>query len=156
MEYVVTGLPLKDFAPLFALDDAALAARGIERKTVDAEPGYPCRITLRDAPRGASVLLLHHVSHDVETPYRSAYAIYVNEAAAETRRCVNALPEAFQGRPLAFRTFNADGALVGARLSLADDTHNREIDAAFATPGAAYIHAHNAAHGCFAARIDRA
>jgi hypothetical protein len=26
----------------------------------------------------------------------------------------------------------------------------------FETPDAAYLHAHNAAHGCFAARIDRA
>jgi hypothetical protein len=30
------------------------------------------------------------------------------------------------------------------------------IEAAFARPEAAYIHAHNAAHGCFAAEIRRA
>jgi len=45
--------------------------------------------------------------------------------------------------------------LIGAELALADDV-DAAIGRQFANPQAAYLHAHNAAHGCFAARIDRA
>ena len=154
MTYAVTGLPLDDFRPLFALSDADLAARGVIRKTADAKPGYPCRITLRDAEPGDTVLLLNFESHSVDTPYRSAYAIYVNEMADETVRIVDKVPPVFRGRPIALRIFNADGMLIGADLAR-DEAIDGAIRSAFENPQAAYIHAHNAAHGCYAARIDR-
>ena len=52
MGYVISGLPLQAFQPLFDLDDAALRARGIVRQVADAKPGFPCRITLQDAEPG--------------------------------------------------------------------------------------------------------
>jgi hypothetical protein len=155
MTYAVTGLPLDDFRPLFALSDEALAARGVIRRTADHKPGYPCRITLRDAEPGESVLLLNFESHSVATPYRSAYAIFVREAAGQTERLVGEMPSVFKGRPIALRIFSADGMLIGADLAR-DEALDAAIRKAFDDPRAAYIHAHNAAHGCFAARIDRA
>jgi len=44
--------------------------------------------------------------------------------------------------------------LISAELALADDV-DAAIGRQFANPEAAYLHAHNAAYGCFAARIDR-
>ena len=155
MGFQISGLPITDFAPLFDLDDDALAARGIVRRKADAKPGYPCRITLRDAEPGDSVLLLNHVSHDVASPYRASYAIFVNEAADETRHCVNAIPETLQGRPVSLRGFAADGTLVDARLALQGDVADR-VESLFENSRITEIHAHNAAHGCFAARITRA
>jgi len=46
------------------------------------------------------------------------------------------------------------GMLLGAELSLNDDVA-AVIERQFANPDTAYLHAHNAAYGCFAARIDR-
>ena len=155
MTYAVTGLPLDEFRPLFALSDQDLAARGVIRKTADSKPGYPCRITLRDAEPGDTVLLMNFESHSVATPYRSAYAIYVNESADETVRTVDAVPQVFQGRPIALRIFNDEGMLIGADLAR-EEAVDGAIRRAFENPRAAYIHAHNAAHGCYAARIDRA
>ena len=153
MTYRITGLDPAPFAPLFALTDAELAAQGARRVTASSDRGFPCRVSLADAEAGEQLILLHHVSHDVATPYRSAYAIYVRCGAQQTE-FHNTLPPVFAGRPLGLRGFDGDGMLRDARLALPDEAE-QEFDELFANPAIAYIHAHNAAHGCFAARVDR-
>ena len=154
MSYAISGLPIETFRPLFGLSDEALAARGIVRQTAGPEGRYPCRITLEDAKPGQTLLLLNHEHQSAATPYRSNYAIFVNESATETRRLVDEVPPVLHDRPVALRAFDAAGMLVGAELALADDVE-AAIERQFARPEVAYLHAHNAAHGCFAARIDR-
>jgi hypothetical protein len=154
MSYAVSGLPIETFRPLFGLSDEDLAARGIVRQTAGAEGRYPCRITLEDAKPGQTLLLLNHEHQSAATPYRSNYAIFVNESAAETRHLVDEIPPVLRGRPIALRAFDEAGMLVAAELALADDVE-AAIGRQFAKPEVAYLHAHNAAHGCFAARIDR-
>lgn len=153
MTYRITGLSPEPFADLFALSDAELARRNARRVTAAASRGFPCRITLEDAAEGEELILLHHTSHDVATPYRSAYAIYVRPAA-QAADYVDCPPPVFEGRPLGLRGFDAEGMLRDARLALPGEA-DAGIRALLANPAIAYIHAHNAAHGCFAARIDR-
>ena len=155
MSYVITGLPVAEFEPLFGLSDETLAERGVIRRVATSKPGFPCRITLEDAEPGDSLLLLNYESHSADTPYRSAYAIFVNETARATARTVDSLPKVFLNRPMALRIFNADGMLIGADLARGEET-DAAIRRAFENDEAAYIHAHNAAHGCYSARIDRA
>ena len=100
------------------------------------------------------MILLHHISHDVATPYRSAYAIFVREAVRERATYRDRTPPVFEGRPLGLRGFGPDHMLKTALLALpgeADET----IRALLSDPSIAYIDAHNAAHGCFAARVER-
>src|SRR5687767_13246165 len=99
MSYVITGLPLDDFRPLFGLSDAELAERGILRYVADAPVGYPCRITLEDARPGKTLLLLNYEHLPADTPYRSRHAIFVNESATETRRAVDEIPGCLSVRP---------------------------------------------------------
>jgi hypothetical protein len=154
MSFIVSGLPLATFAPLFGLGDEALAAHNAVRVIAD-EGRYPCRITLEDALAGESLLLLNYQHQDAATPYRSNYAIYVRETAQAAQRLEGELPPVLRGRPIAVRAFDEAGMLLGAELALNDDVE-AAIGRQFANPAAAYLHAHNAAHGCFAARIDRA
>lgn len=154
MTYRITGLAPSRFTELIGLDDAALAARGARRVRADADRGFPCRVTLEDARAGETLILLHHVSHDVATPYRSAYAIYVREGATAAATYIDQLPPVFAGRPLGLRAFNADGMLHAAALALPGQA-DAQVRALFDDPAIAYIDAHNAAHGCFAARIER-
>jgi len=153
MTYMIEGLAPDRFAPLFAMDDAGLAAINARRVTATADMGFPCRISLEDARAGEELILLHHVSHDVETPYRSAYAIYVRPGV-DAARYRDELPPVFAGRPIALRAFDAAGMLQTARLAAPDEADGAIRDL-FADAGIAYIDAHNAAHGCFAARIER-
>lgn len=153
MTYRITGLAPDDFAPLFDLPDAELTQRNARRVMASASRGFPCRITLEDARQGEELILLHHTSHDVATPYRSAYAIYIrkDQQAAEY---VDEPPPVFKGRPLGLRGFDGEGLLRDARLALPGEA-DAKIRDLFANPEIAYIHAHNAAHGCFSARVDR-
>lgn len=153
MTYSIQGLSPERFAPLFALDDAELAANNARRVTATADRGFPCRISLEDAKAGEELILLHHTSHDVETPYRSAYAIYVRPGV-EAASYRDELPPVFEGRPLALRAFDADGMLRTARLAGPGEADGAIRDL-FADDTISYIDAHNAAYGCFAARIER-
>lgn len=156
MSFVIKGLPIDEFRPLFGLPDAELAARGVIRRTADKKPGYPCRITLQDAEPGETLLLMNYESHKASTPYRSAYAIFVKESASEPAAYLNEVPPVMEKRPIALRIFNTDGMLIGADLGREGAETKAKIEAIFADPNAAYIHAHNAMHGCFAAEIRRA
>ncbi len=155
MSFSISGLPAEEFQPLFSLSDEELKARGVIRKTADAKPGYPCRITLEDAEPGETILLLNYESHKTDSPYRSSYAIYVRESARTAKPLIDRLPPALKGRPISLRIFDKDGMLIGADLDLTGDLTTK-IENIFNNPDAAYIHAHNAMHGCFAAEIRRA
>ena len=155
MTYAITGLPPSDFAPLFALSDAELAARGARRVVADADRGYPCRVSLEDARAGERVFLVNHASNPVDGPYRSTFAIFVREDAGQAR-FIDELPPVFEHRPLSLRAYDAEGDLVAARLSPGGNVHDAAIRELLADPRIDHIDAHNAAHGCFAARIERA
>lgn len=155
MTYRITGLHPTEFSHLIGRADPELAAHGAVRVTARAKPGYPCRITLEDAEPGETLILLNHVSHDVATPYRSAYAIYVRECASASATFEGTLPPVFLDRPIAFRAFDDAGMLRTAALALPGEAEDK-IAMLFAQPEIAYLHAHNAAHGCFAAKVERA
>ncbi len=154
MTYLIAGLDPAPFQPLFAMDETQLAANRATLQRASASHGFPCRVSLRDADEGDELLLVHHVNHDVETPYRNAFAVFVRRAAREPAVFFDECPPVFAGRPLAMRGYTATGNLHAARLAMpgeADETIRDMLD----DPAIAYIDAHNAAHGCFAARVQR-
>ncbi len=154
MTYRISPLARDQFEPFFAMDDAELARHSAVRMIALQDSGYPCRVSLQDACAGERLILLNYVSHDVATPYRSAFAIFVRENAMQADPLVDITPPVFEGRPLSLRGFGKDGMLIDARLALPGqaDTKIRDL---FGNSDIAYIHAHNAAHGCYSARIDR-
>jgi len=155
MSFVVSALPLAPFAPLFALSDAELAERGVLRRVVDG-PGAPCRVTLEDAPVGERVLLLNWEHQPADTPFRSRHAIFVREAARDTSFAPGEIPPVFAAREfLSLRAFDEMGMMVGAELTPTAEL-SEAVDRLLANPQAAYLHAHYAGAGCYAARIDRA
>lgn len=155
MSFIIRGLDPQRFQRLIGSADAVLKDHGVLRRIATSKPGFPCRISLEDAEPGDSLLLLNHESHSAPTPYRSAYAIYINEKAREAARFEDEIPPVMRARPIALRHFNRDGCLVGASLALKNDCREAII-AAFSDEAVSYIHAHNAAHGCFAAEVRRA
>lgn len=154
MTYRIEGLDRDAYAGLLRLTDDELADRCARRVTADSKPGFPCRVTLEDAEPGEGLILFNHVSHDVPTPFRSAYAIYVRECAEAPASFVDTIPPVFAGRALGLRGFDSEGMLRGALLALPGEADAR-IRALLERPEIASIHAHNAAAGCFAAKIVR-
>jgi hypothetical protein len=154
MTYRITGLDPAPYKPLFGLPDAELADRGIVRMTVSAKPSFPCRVSLTDRDIGESVLLLNHVSHDVANPYRATHAIFVTEGADAPGEFVDEVPPVFETRVLSLRGFDTEGMMAEALLIQPGEA-DAGIRKLFANPKITTIHAHNAARGCFSARIER-
>jgi len=155
MSYRIRGLDPRPIAPLFNLDDDALAGRGVVRMTVTEKSSFPCRVTLDDADVGESVLLLNHVSHDVANAYRASHAIFVSEGVREAADYRNEIPPALDRRILSLRAFDKAGMMVDAALAQPGRA-DEAIRALFGSDQVAYIHAHNAVRGCFAAKVERA
>ncbi len=153
MTYRIAGLDPALFAPLWHMNSEDLAARRARRITATADRGFPCRVSLDDARSGEALMLVHHVHHDVPGPYRSSFAIFMRENAVQAAY-EDCCPPCFTGRTLSLRGFAADGELAEARLA-AEGEADAAIRALLANPAIAYINAHNAAAGCFAARIER-
>ena len=155
MSFVVSALPADQFRPLFGLPDEALAERGIVRRTVDG-PGSPCRVTLEDAHPGETVLLMNYEHQPADTPFRASHAIYVREGDHPTRRDVDAIPPALAVRPyISLRAFTDEGMLVDAEVAPGAGLPP-VIERMLERQDVAYLHAHYAGMGCYAARIDRA
>ncbi len=155
MSFTVTGLEPGRFNHLFGLSDAVLAAQGVLRREVDAPQGFPCRITLEDAPVGDTVLLLNFEHQPADTPFRACHAIYVREGSHAMRRTVDEIPPALAARPhISLRAFDAEGMMRDALVAPGSDLAPA-IEALLAQPHVAYLHAHYAGMGCYAARIDR-
>jgi hypothetical protein len=155
MSFVVSGLPLDAFRPLFGLSDEALAEHGAIRYRVDKDIGFPCRISLEDRRPGETVLLVNFEHQSADTPYRSSHAIFVGEQATETARAVDEVPSCLAVRPaISMRAFDEAGMMVDAEIAKGSELVP-VIERMFAKDEVAYIHAHNAGRGCYAARIDR-
>jgi hypothetical protein len=155
MTFRITGLPAEDFAPLFDLSDVELSARGAVRRIADGrEPGYPCRISLTDSQPGDELILANYEHLPVDSPYRMRFAVYVRRGE-ERYDAVDAVPEQLRLRTLAVRAYDRHGMMAAHRLVDGRELEGA-IEALFADERAAYLHAHYASPGCYAARIDRA
>jgi hypothetical protein len=155
MNFQISPLKADSFRHLFGQDDEALSNLGVQRFQVDEKPGYPCRISLVDADPGETVLLLNYEHLPVDSPYRSAHAIFVREWAEEARLDVNEVPEQLRHRLISARAFDARGMMIGAEISEGTSIESA-IARLFEDPATDFLHLHNAARGCYAAEVRRA
>jgi hypothetical protein len=155
MAFRITGLSPEPFQPLFGLPDDELAKQGVKRYVADKAPGFPCRVEMRDAEAGETVLLLNHVCQPADTPYRATHAIFVREGAAHTYDQVDEVPAAMRARLLSLRAYDANGMMLDADVVEGADIEPL-IARLFVNAAVSYIHAHNAKRGCYSGRIDRA
>ncbi len=155
MNFRITGLSPDPFLGLYGLPEAELATRGVSRCVADSQPGYPDRVELRDAEPGATLLLLNHTHQPAASPYRSSHAIYVREGAIDRYDRIDEVPGSLRVRMLSLRAFDDRHHIIEADL-VDGGVAETLIGRLLADERVAYIHAHYAKRGCYAARIDRA
>ncbi len=154
MTFQITGLDPAPFAHLHALSDEQLLSGGAQRVRVTERPAAPCRVSLDDAEIGENVILLNYTHQGADTPYHQQGPIFIREAS-ERAIVLDAIPPALARRTLSLRGFDADHIMIEAELSEGTEAAAL-IERFFANPAVAYIHAHYARRGCFAAMIERA
>ncbi|MBZ5538569.1 MAG: DUF1203 domain-containing protein [Acidobacteriia bacterium] len=153
-DFQIVALSRENFVHLFSMSDAELAAQGARRLNVDENPGYPCRVSLMDAPIGETVILTPFKHHDVDSPYQSSGPIFVRESAQTAKPEVNEVPLMFHHRLLSVRAYGKTAMMMGAKVvegralegAIKDFFNDRDI---------AYLHLHNAGAGCFNCLVQR-
>jgi hypothetical protein len=155
MDYQIKGLSPEPFRALYGLSDKALADLHAKRYRVDARPGFPDRIEVRDVDAGDHVLLVNYIHQCGSNPYRASHAVFVREGAERAAVFPNEVPPALQVRPLSVRAFDASHWMVDAELC-----DGRDLDGLvrrlLANEAVDYLQVHFAKRGCYAARVERA
>jgi hypothetical protein len=152
--FQVVGLAFEPFAPLFALSDLELAERGARRVVASGNPGFPCRVSLRDADAGDELLLLHYPHQPANSPYKASGPIYIRKGAQQRTMKAGAIPDCVHTRLMSVRAYDAAHMIIDA--AVCDGKHvAREIERVFGNEDVAYVHLHNAKRGCFAALVSR-
>jgi hypothetical protein len=155
MAFQIHHLDPSPYAPLFALDDQALAMHNARRVIATSQPGFPCRVSMADAAIGETLLLVNHVHLPAATPYAASHAIYIRSGAERARIAPNAVPAVLSRRLLSVRAYDADSMMIDADVVEGVDLAPM-LDALFTRDDVAFIHLHNARPGCFAASVTRA
>lgn len=154
MNFQIKPLQAAEIAYLFDLDDAALAARKACRQVVASKPGTPCRVSMKDAEVGETVILFNYEHRPEESPYQARHAVFVRENAEQAHLAVNEVPEVIRSRLISLRFFNHNHMMIDANV-VQGTTVAEEIAQAFENDKIAYVHIHNAKPGCFAASAYR-
>lgn len=155
MSYQLRGLEPAQFEEYFGLDDAALAERGMRWMRVDAPVGFPCRISLADAPVGEDVLLLPFTHQDSHSPYRASGPIFVRRGQRAAAQFTGELPPYLTLRPLSVRAYDAADEMIDA--DVVDGSRAEPlIERYLANEATQYLHIHFARRGCYACRVERA
>ncbi len=147
MSFRILGLSPEPFAPLFALDDDELLARGVHGFEADEPHSAPCRISLEDAQPGERLLLLNHEHQPALSPFRASGPIFVRDQAAVAFDAMDLVPDALQRRTLSVRAYDASAMMVKGQVvagaELAGLLNDWLEDAAVKE-----VHLHYAARGC--------
>lgn len=154
MDFQIKALPETAFAHLFQLTDAELADRQARRQVVTASPGTPCRVSMRDAGIGETVLLLHYEHQPADSPFRASHAVFVRQGATQAEIAVNEVPQVIQSRLVPLRYFDRTHMMIDAEVVPGTDAA-AAIARGFDSADVAYAHIHYAKPGCFAARVER-
>jgi Protein of unknown function (DUF1203) len=155
MTFRIKPLDPEPFRHLFGLPDDELARQGVRRVVADEKPGFPCRVSLEDAPLGASMLLLNHEYMALPSPYRARHAIYIREGAEPVEPEPDEIPDVIADRLIAVRAYDNGGWMLDAEID--EGTRIAPIiERMFGSPDTAFIQLHNARRGCFAANVERA
>ena len=154
-DFQFVAVPVEHFTHLFSMNEAELASLDARRMTVDAHPGFPCRVSLMDAPIGERVILMHFQHHDAESPYQATGPIFVRETAQTAKPQVNEIPVMFNHRLLSVRAYDEAGMMKAARV-VEGKALEETIRDFFTDEAISYLHIHNAAPGCFNCTVQRA
>lgn len=153
--FQIQGLSADRFKAFMSMGDDELKQHTAYWLTVDAAPGYPCRVSLQDAAVGERVLVCHHQHHNVPTAYQSSGPIFVREHALTTTWEVDEIPPVLPHRQLSLRGYGLHHLMLAADV-VDGQLVGRAIRSMLSDAAVDYIHIHNAAPGCFSCAVRRA
>jgi|GraSoi_2013_40cm_1033754.scaffolds.fasta_scaffold21861_2 Protein of unknown function (DUF1203) len=156
MDFRICGLAYEPFAALFEMSERELQQHGSVRRVAPADSTYPCRVSLRHAAPGETVILTNYVHlADPESPYRSLGPIFVRRDPGPTFDRVNEVPPVLQARPLSLRAYDRHNMIIAAEVTTGDALPE-VVGRLLRRDEIISLHVHNAAYGCYQCRVERA
>ena len=125
---------------------------GLAEMTVESPCSSPCRVCLKDAEAGESVLLCSYSPFVEPGPYRSLGPIFIHTRACEEARPAATAPQMLRSRLLSIRPFDSNGVMFGCDV-VEGSALEAHITALLVNPRVHLIHVHIARTGCFACEI---
>lgn len=154
MNFKIKSLQDTEFSNFFKLDNIELEKIGAIRMTVDAFPGFPCRVSLQDAEIGEEVILLPYQHHKTKSPYQAYGPIFVRKIAKTANLDTNEIPKMFNHRLLSLRGFDKNGIMKEASV-IEGQLLREQLIEIFRNEEIIYIHIHNAKPGCYNCVVER-
>ncbi len=154
VDFQILALPGSLFDSYLSLNERELRLKNAAWIVADANPGFPCRVSLEDARIGEKVLALPFDHHDVDSPYKSSGPIFVRENATQADLDINEIPLMLRHRTLSLRGYSADAVMLEAEVLEGKDLEEH-IVRLFQNSAIRYIHIHNAKPGCFDCNVVR-
>ncbi|MFJ7744805.1 DUF1203 domain-containing protein [Peribacillus sp. NPDC097295] len=152
--FQIFALQEKEFTNLFLMNEEELKSIGAVKMIANVNPGYPCRISLKDAEVGEEVFLLNYQYHNVNSPYKASGPIFIRKEATTAKLDINEIPQMLQHRYLSVRGYNADSMIVEAKVTEGENLREN-IDEIFDNKKVDYIHILNAKPGCYNCLVNR-
>lgn len=153
VNYKIEGIENK-YNHLFKLSDEELFSKGIVKMIVDNKPGYPCRVSLKDAEIGEEVMLFQFKHHNTNSPYASSGPIYVRKNAKKANLKINEIPEMLYERKQSLRAYSKNGMMISA-INVEKENIKKQIDFFFDNTEISYIQIHNANPGCYNCQVNK-
>ena len=153
-QWRLSGLDAEVFEPMFAWTDDALRRIGAVRRTATDTPGFPCRVSLEDAPVCAELLLLPYEHQPARSPYRASGPIFVRRGAVRGELGPGEVPPYVNQRLISLRGYDAEAMIVAVSVCEGSAVADA-LDAMFADDAVAYVHLHNAKRGCYSCLASR-
>lgn len=154
MTFQLHALPMEPFKRLFELPDSELNSHSARKVIADAEPGFPCRISLQDAKVGEELILVNYQHLSGNSPYAATHAIYVRKDAEQVHPKPDEIPKVISSRLLSVRGFNEQNLMESADVVEGVNLATK-LEEMFSNPAISFVDIHNAKQGCFAAKATR-
>jgi len=153
-QFQISGIENIDFNYFFGLTEEELREKNAVKMIVDEQPGFPCRVSLKDANIGEEVILIPFEHHKVDSPYQSSGPIFIRKNALAARLEINEIPVMLRHRLLSLRVYDQKGMMVDGR-TMEGKKLKKEIGNIFENELAEYIQVHNSSPGCYNCQINR-
>lgn len=125
------------------------------RQVVEWRDGerHQCRACLELSREDETVLLASLTPFESVQPYAETGPVFLHERACAFTQPENAWPSEFPRSPV-LRAYSAKDEIVDAAL-VGDRRVEDAVGALLAREDVAYVHARNAAYGCYMFRVER-
>ena len=152
--FQIVGIQTDEIQTLLNAEDANNETLNIRKMIVDESPGYPCRLSLKDAEVGEEVILFNYQHHNVNSPYQASGPVFIRTNCEQANLNQNEIPLMLNHRLLSLRIYDKDAMMIDAR-TIEGKKLEATIQDVFSNDKSKYIHIHNSGPGCFNCQVNR-